>query len=125
MEAVCKALSELRESSDLVSYAPSGDDLREAYAGCTDWGRAIGSDDDDAWGTLAFELKQAELLRMGNERAAYEAQEEEELKTRMGGYYNASADGGCDAIMDEIHARLQRTIPHINEVRRRLGDATP
>jgi hypothetical protein len=60
---------------------------------------------------------------MGNERAAYEAQEEEELKTRMGGYYNASADGGCDAIMDEIHARLQRTIPHVNEVRRRLGDA--
>lgn len=25
--------------------------------------------------------------------------------------------------MDEIHARLQRTIPHVNEVRRRLGDA--
>jgi hypothetical protein len=86
-------------------------------------GVAIGSDDADAWNTLAFELKQAELLRMGNEHVAYEAQEEEELKTRMGGYYNALADGGCDAIMDEIHVRLQCTIPHVNEVRWRLGDS--
>ncbi|ELR16277.1 uncharacterized protein ACA1_202500 [Acanthamoeba castellanii str. Neff] len=102
MEA-CDALLALRESSDLVSYAPLGNDLQEAYAECTDWGCAIRSNDADAWNMLAFELKQAELLCMGNEHVAYEAQEEEELKMWMGGYYNALVDGGCDAIMDKIH----------------------
>jgi hypothetical protein len=133
MDEARKALLALYESGELVNYSPDGDMLRDAYSRSTDWGSKLTNDDE--WHELACTIQQTNLLRLSDERAAYEAMEEDDLKARLGGYYPSAcgavandaplADvhcGGWNAVMEEIESRLQRTLPSIGEVRRRLGD---
>jgi hypothetical protein len=108
--------------------------LRKAFGTRTDWGKQIGANDEQ-WQGLASFIQRWNVEHVLDQMDEFNAGEEKELKSRLGGYFASAcgavandaplADvhcGGWNAVMEEIESRLQRTLPSIGEVRRRLGD---
>jgi hypothetical protein len=141
--ALKTAKSELRRLWDdrdsNVCVGVDGPTLRQCFGSTTNWGKELS--EDKQWNDLAAYVEQWNTQHVFDQMDEFNAEEEVELKARLGGYYvsacglgngpndltggsSAATGGGRNAILNEIESRLDRVLPSVGEVRRRLGDET-
>jgi len=148
MDAARAELRKLWDNNDPLLYAVSTwMDLRDKCCG-TPWGTKL---DDAAWRSLFDEMMNDwSVAHIHAQMAAFEADEEHEIRSRLGGYYawarglekgdhhhhhatgendygddnggEPMAAGGKAALLDEIESRLSRLLPSVKAVRERLGE---
>lgn len=139
-EAISDELRKLWEANDPLFFSVSSwMDLKQKYSG-TSLGQLIDQvqDGDRAWKDLKYDMEMWNREHVAAQMEAYEAEEELEIRQRLGGYF-ASAYGldktendelrgqpfsnhGRTAILNAIDSRIDRLLPSIDEVRERLGD---